>query len=682
MKFEGMWIQDVAWENLFSYTNGVIHLANMTLIGGRINGAGKTTVLQAICYGLTGKFLLGVSAESAIHHGTTGFKITMNGLYNDQPFTLIRTFKLPNSKTVTFFLETEGKQEKVPNCQSEILDHIVTYDEFVNLIYVDGHHIERLMSGTEATRSKMLDRIFGIDTLRKIIDAIKINTYTKEYNELEDRKITLQTEKKNIEKILAEMNHLTELIEKQKQLESKKQVLEQEVSLLNSKFEPIYQQYLSQQSNAQKESVLTAKLSLVQEELHKTEDELLQKLTLYNDAEDRIKKLIKTDTPFDYVAKLTNQVDQLTIKQTELRQKYQYYQILDKLVANTSTTINTCPMCIQPITQPITQLRKTPEITQVASELAGVEKQILIFQTALQQYRKASSDLDQSSNALQECQSKYNEHSQKIAQITNILSVLQKDRIDETYVRDMQQVLMKKQNDLLLLNGQMTTLQESITLIQNTKTEYQETALKSLTDQINVLQGQQIKLLERKKVAEILRNNFNQIQSHLRHDMLKIVNPLLQQLLDYMRPILPDAIKPIQYEIQLEIQKVRQEEIYLYHDIVRVYNQQTDYSALSTGQKAICALALLLAISEALHPALSLVTFDEIHTSGIDNDVSNQLLQAITTIASKLHIIFIDRNPKLNDAIFDHTTKKGLKCYLYNAENRNGESLLTQERNQ
>ena len=66
----GLTIKQLKLQNFFAYEEVNIMFSQSTIISGKDNGVGKTTIAEAIYYALTGKVLRNIKYYEAIRQGS------------------------------------------------------------------------------------------------------------------------------------------------------------------------------------------------------------------------------------------------------------------------------------------------------------------------------------------------------------------------------------------------------------------------------------------------------------------------------------------------------------------------------------------------------------------------------------------------------------------------------------
>lgn len=667
MKITDLMIDEIILENFISYTNGRIKLADLTVIGGQKNGSGKTTIAQAIAYCLIGEPLSNIPLVDVVHHGSLGMMVMVTGKWDDKHIEIIRKFKPPNNKTLEINYIKGHTKESVSN-PKELLDRIITESEFLNTIYINGHDINRFIENGNVARAKNLDRRFGIDDLRKILDCIKISAYNREEQETIALLSQKQTQITEIRRVISELSGKDGIIIDIKQTEDENtdivhklnEIKNEMIPLLElRKKEIIYQQTFQKITNSIKDQDVK-----INEATLDMENTLKKRIGLrYNDRE--ILQLREKDAFYTrLIAQYNDQMRELI-----------FTSRIKKTVIENKT--EKCPICNHKITlNTKIELPEPKTLTDINTQLLQVQK-----------------DFDQNRiilDKLTKLEAEYNFLSDQISEKREYIITLKKER--EQLVNDQTQLLQpvehteEKYNQILnkkhLYDAKLELNQkhiiqlkqklEKMEKIQNTEPEF----LTTLEIDIQTLKNDLQIIATKKKVLIDLRNAFTNALIGVSNDILKDLNPRIQYFIDLMIPTTANAIKPILYEIQLDETVKNNIASHVYTDYVRIYDVKTPFYALSTGQRAICGIAFSLAVTSLLQPMVSLLILDEIHTSGIDKTASDNLTEALFHLSKHLKVILIDRNDDLNREITELAEKKKIFVSRYEVENTDGKSTI------
>lgn len=191
---------------------------NIILLGGK-NGAGKTTILEAIKLCLYGNNIYGYSKsgyskfiEKIIHRGESSGYIELEFSYfsefTEERYKVLRRFDISNGFKEEFILYKEGKIfSEIPIDYWQELIYQIIPAGLVNFFFFDGEKIERLADNL--TKTEMIDDIKNligallIDELYINLNIIKIG-YLKSDSEEKEKEVLEKIENFQQEKITLE----------------------------------------------------------------------------------------------------------------------------------------------------------------------------------------------------------------------------------------------------------------------------------------------------------------------------------------------------------------------------------------------------------------------------------------------------------------------------------------------
>ena len=403
-------------QNFKSHKNTTINLGQgTTLILGE-NGAGKSTILEAISYALyktyTGK------AEEIIRQTTQTpnpkMMIRLTFTHNGNTYTVERTrqYNKSQSKIYNESMITIAEGESTVN---KTIQEILAMDNstFLNAIYIKQGEISDLITKTPSERKKIIGKLIKIDDLEKAYNNSKtiiqhyqnrkdsLEKIIKDKEELQKKSEKTETEKHRLErqittledKIRKQKKRIDEAtIESNKHEQAKNEILKIEMRIKHE----------TQDLNQLKREKDTAekKLQKTQEEMRNFLDEIYSKLEKdHNITERNISKLNKILD--DETNSMLFQIDerQGTINDCEARFALAIQEIesIQKSIKELEKDGGSCPLCNAELTQEQKNklIRKNNETIQIKQiEKAELNKRIIKLKDDVRELQKQRNRLE------------------------------------------------------------------------------------------------------------------------------------------------------------------------------------------------------------------------------------------------------------------------------------------------
>lgn len=675
-KQEGVWITDIIWENFLAYGTGAAHITDLTVINGDRNGAGKTSVAQALCYALTGDLLTNITPADAVRNGAMGLSVVVRGTKDGTRFELVRKFKLPNNRSLQLAYFSPDRVD-VDN-PAEELSRLISSSEFGNLIYINGHNLDALIAGSAAERSRRLDEQFGIEHMRKIVDCTKISEIVKQQKAFEKELLAKQTQLNGIRQILMEVSEQGSL---QRDIDATTTQIDEctlDVERKAAILQPLEDQIAQITSYNATIERLDEKIARIQPDIARMQEEI-DELGLKRT---KIQQLLTTkllhpnETPELAKARLMNEIthtnDEIT-RVIQHRTEQEYVEKIQSFIHITQPA--RCPVCASPIDLEMIQkpdASEDPMPTLIArrdalqSQTAMLDRFTTQIDVLIAHERDKSSQISSMQNAIDQLMYARN-------------SILKPTPIDTTAIANARADHRRAMDRLVALQTHKRAQEARLAAVRM-QPNVDASLTSTLEHEIAMLQNELVRVAKKRLIMDHLREGFLAILSKLRQETLNELNPRIQMFIDMMMPPPSGMVRPIMYEIQLEKKTTAGQDSYIYTDVVRRFDARVKFDALSTGQRAICAIAFILAMTNILHPMLSLVIFDEIHNSGIDGVASRHINQALVNIAKELDVIVIDRNISVHSEILSESHARQLDVTRYTARNYDGTSTLSVDR--
>lgn len=276
------------------------------------NAAGKTTVLEAIIYGLFGKLIKGLPHKEVIHKRIKkGLEIELCFEFNGKEYKIIRGRK-PD------FLQLFENNEEItlggmPTTQQKIEDIIrLNYDSFINIVCFGEHNNHAFLACDPATKRSIVENLLGLDKYLKYSKIAKEN--------LKETETKLSVLKKKYENLCEQQDSCLRRID---------QLILKQKSWIDTKNKEIDQ--------------IKAEIIVKTTELTKTDDGNAS--FLFEEAQSRIKvnkeEMVRIESQRNQIDTLMKQVREKQEKLQEQKNDY-YLKIKEQeyIISNKKTEIN------------------------------------------------------------------------------------------------------------------------------------------------------------------------------------------------------------------------------------------------------------------------------------------------------------------------------------------------------
>ena len=244
--------------NFKSHENTVIRFENgITVIVGE-NGAGKSTILEAISFALF-KQHTGKKIDDLVRNNANSMSVELEFESKGRHYRVVREKKSNLKSSIYKKTSSDGDyvhictgDKEVANEIQQILD--IDSDLFLNAIYIRQGEIAQLVDKQPAEKKELIAKLLGIDSLEKSWKNLLplINDYENELSELKgklynsdklvedlDKKISelnsLKDRGHELEQQIDEVNELRdEIAENKRNMEREKEIYETQVNNLNA----------------------------------------------------------------------------------------------------------------------------------------------------------------------------------------------------------------------------------------------------------------------------------------------------------------------------------------------------------------------------------------------------------------------------------------------------------------
>lgn len=181
--------------NFKSYEHEVIDFGDgITVIVGE-NGAGKSTILEAISFALFKQHTAKTMSDLVRNGSDGGMFVDLEFISNGKEYKIHRE-KTKSGLKSTFLKKTTSKGQFIPSCSGDkevaseiqsILD--IDSELFLNAIYIRQGEIAELVDKTASEKKQLIGKLLGLDSLEKAWKNLQpiISDYEKTQSELKGK---------------------------------------------------------------------------------------------------------------------------------------------------------------------------------------------------------------------------------------------------------------------------------------------------------------------------------------------------------------------------------------------------------------------------------------------------------------------------------------------------------------
>lgn len=579
-------IKKIILNNFKSHKDLELEFTDLNILIGE-NGAGKSSILEAICYGLFGATASGMKKSDLIRQGCKSGGVT---LILSNNYKIVRDFS-----TNIRLINDENKiiSEKA----SEIEDYLnIDKNVFLNILYGAQNNIYEYFLKFNAKEKDFIDSIFNLDNLTD-----KISTFLKDSsNELIRRKNDIQSTFNIINNIENNINNMLNQFQ------------------LNNVDELIRAVEVSKQNLSN---------------IHDKQNLFNQRNQLLRDLE--FKK--------GSIENLSNQLNQLknTLDSNNLKiesEKYQFKEYLNQLSKQLNYTID-----INNLNQLYQTMNDNVDINKhlnsiLTSAQNGLNAQDLSMYNAIIQTVKMIFMLDQYRSYYQKIKDQINQYQRSIDMNENMNSVTNDN------ISSIKNNIDAYTNSLNDLKTNIDKINEEINS-KNLNEEFTDIALKQQA-QYSSLNTTLNNVLSQQKTLESIKNKNSNIDIHSIEKIDKITNhidniaPIFSRdgFISYLRKSLlkeigdniGDSLEQFGFSNLLPVTINEKDGSLVFHD--------KPFKSLSGGEKTITAILLRILYARLLAPSmrLNLLLLDE-PTSNLDSTRTNHIRELLTKLNSKLN---------------------------------------------
>ena len=140
------------------------------------NGAGKTTILEAIVYALYPRSIR--NQDDMIRIGTLRMRVELEFEMEGKVYLLVREREKGGNSSASLYELSDGGRKLLQKDQSKVSKQVeailgIGRETFLQAIYVRQGEIAELLEQTPAKRRELIGRLLGIDVLEKIWSELK-----------------------------------------------------------------------------------------------------------------------------------------------------------------------------------------------------------------------------------------------------------------------------------------------------------------------------------------------------------------------------------------------------------------------------------------------------------------------------------------------------------------------------
>lgn len=301
-----MWhLSSIKFSNLFSYEDLEYKFNNGTctlIVGenkdkGGNNGAGKSTIFEAISIALTGKSLRDIKKESFINrdYESCSVKLDMRNDVLKDTLSITRRFFRGNKPAKVEIVENgevDTTLTSVDEANKRIFELIgISRDDLLRYFIISQDNRYTFFTAGDVEKKEVLNRITSADMINPLLDKLSVQRKGKERerSEVNDKIVSLQSKQETLEEQLQELmndnnsEEIAEIEERIARLETKKKTCESEIAELK-----------------EEKSVLEKELSLIEDisKLKETKEKFKAKVEEIEDSKsenNRIRRMAESD---------------------------------------------------------------------------------------------------------------------------------------------------------------------------------------------------------------------------------------------------------------------------------------------------------------------------------------------------------------------------------------------------
>lgn len=635
-------------KNFMSHKDTEINLGDLTVIYSEDMGAGKTSFLEGLMYAFTGQTLRTIEKDfgikEIIRREARSAVIQVDGVQRDD---------INNENLKSFYIErrrTKSSTKLIVRVDGEeisngnnYLENMTESKTFSRITIIDGHDVLLFLKGTPKKRGEILDKLFGIDYLEKVITELTVRPIEKKIYEINNKIAENERLQAALERNVSMQGVLEELERERETLDSKLTIIAEEYEAL-LEVEVGARNLVNQfETNLQEKRELVIEITHIQDLLEKgraDKNSLNVKIQGYTTTIDDIK-----DRRFEGLT------PELVI--TELKRRK---EDIERLIS----TEDTVPAIIENVIEGIRNRNETfCPVCGKECEVEELEQQKSEIITLIDTRRENLQDITNNINEVESVAKRLRGHLDKRTLTTERLRKIEREirrlesnlsnkeenllefiELDENVeINDARAVIDRK--DSALLKGQLNEIDSQLRELSNKLS-------RAATTEVSEIEVIDTTALEEEKEAQTnLRLKFKDYKRILVETLKDLREKTLTEINDMINDYLATFEISVVNSVSMKLsRKTIRGEVQYFYDIETKdeYGRIIPFNGLSTGQKSAILISLILSINDVLRNKIPVVIFDEIQASGLDVRGLRTVISMIAHLARVRNIIITSRS--------------------------------------
>lgn len=651
-------------QNFMSIRSASIDLSNrgLVLINGvnhdnealNNNGAGKSSILEALVYVLYGRTIRGLKGDEVVHKiPKKNTKVSLEVIDDDGVKYLITRYRKhsTNKNKSTLF---RNKIDITPKSEADFNEYVVQllqadYTTFTSSLLYSAESF-RFTMATDAEIKKTFDNMLSLDTLTKCLEITKehIKTTNWSIQKVNESIGSYNSQITNIDSRIEEAKELrvqyeTKRKEKEDTYKSQISELESEITELNeeSKELSVLEQSLQKKLDKHEKSLASHKKKSNQLV------ELKQELSLIL----QDKRTVETQIKSSETTIKDNNKRKERLEESVKKQESKKSVLLNKMAELDNQIGQPCPTCGQPLTKESLEPAKEEYKERIKEHDDNIAEFVASIQSLSDSTDNLNKSIESHKKQLSELEESESEFLSLLDKFKGIESELEES---EKLVKSVQSKLNKCQSDIKLVNNDISNKKDMIVKIQqdikaNTKDKnpYDDTIKSLEDDKIEVkhhIEECNKELIKHKDTIEKLMF-WQQAYSNqgIKSFILDDITPFLNRRVNKYLSKLSSGRIEVVFSTRTKLKSGEEREKFS----IDVYNSDggEQYIANSGGEKKRIDLAINMALqdlvasrsSKKINIAVFDEAFDALDESGVEGVI--ELLQELSKDKSTIMVV-------------------------------------------